>query len=60
MFEFSKDSVKIWARSVPLIIHDGTIAGYRGRAIAAVHSIVLRDTVTSLPAGSVTRGVSPT
>lgn len=38
----------------------GTIVGYRGRAIAAVHSIVLRDTVTSLPVWSVTRGISAT
>lgn len=40
----------IWPRSYLAIIES--------RKVARSHSIVLRDTVTSLPAGSVTRGIA--
>lgn len=44
-------------RSIVSIINDDPTGGYRQGTFVSLHSTVRRDTVTSLPAGSVTRGI---
>lgn len=43
--------------SIVSIINDDPTGGYRQGTFVSLHSTVRRDTVTSLPAGSVTRGI---